>query len=75
MTRIGESEVTERARQALNGSPVRAMRGLKVDLSSSGLLISGTVSRYYHKQLAQELVLAVVRDVEIKNSVEVRSIA
>lgn len=75
VTRIDETEVTERARTALNTSPVRAMRGLKIERSPNGLLISGTVSKFYHKQLAQEIVLAVVRDIEIKNTVEVRSIA
>jgi len=35
------------------------------------LLISGNVSSYYHKQLAQELVRSVCKDSDVVNSIEV----
>jgi hypothetical protein len=35
------------------------------------LLISGCVSSYYHKQLAQEAVRAVAEELDVVNSIEV----
>jgi osmotically-inducible protein OsmY len=49
------------------------MRMLAVEVVEDALLLSGSVSSFYHKQMAQELVRTIVgRDVEVVNSIEVR---
>lgn len=65
-------EACSRAKTALAASPVQALRDLTVDTIEGGLLISGRVSSFYHKQLAQEVVRAVATWIEVTNSVEVR---
>jgi hypothetical protein len=63
-----------RAQTALRNSPVCELRDLRVDLRGGALVISGTVSSFYHKQLAQEVVRAVCKDceVELTNTIRVR---
>ena len=63
-----------RAQMALRNSPVCELRDLRVDLREGALVISGTVSSFYHKQLAQEVVRAVCKDceVELTNTIRVR---
>ncbi len=66
-------EVTEpRAQEALQASPVFALRELRVQQVGQSLLISGRVSSFYHKQLAQEVVRAVAGVCEVVNSIDVR---
>jgi len=59
---------------ALASSPICELRELCVEQHNGSLLISGVVSSFYHKQLAQEVVRAVCRDLEIElvNSIRVR---
>jgi osmotically-inducible protein OsmY len=61
--------VQPRASAALAASPVHELRELRVEPRNGSLLISGRVSSFYHKQLAQEAVRAVCREVEIVNAV------
>jgi len=63
-----------RAQAALRNSPVSELRKLRVDSCENGLVITGTVSSFYHKQLAQEVVRSVCRECEIdlNNSIRVR---
>jgi len=63
-----------RAQAALRNSPVNELRKLRVDSCENGLVITGTVSSFYHKQLAQEVVRSVCRECEIdlNNSIRVR---
>ena len=61
----------QRAQTALSTSPIYDLRDLHVERSGDQLLISGTVASFYHKQLAQEVVRAVVEDIEVINSVDV----
>ena len=61
-----------RAQRALDSSPIYDLHGLHVQRSGKILLISGSVSSYYHKQLVQEIVRAVVDGLEVVNSVDVR---
>ena len=60
------------AQQALAASPVFALRELQVEQQGGSLLIRGVVSSFYHKQLAQEVVLHAVEGVEVVNSIHVR---
>ncbi len=61
----------ERAQTALNSSPILVLRELHVQQAGQSLVISGRVDSFYHKQLAQEAIRAVCRDVELVNSVNV----
>jgi hypothetical protein len=54
-----------RAQMALRNSPVSELRALRVERREATLVISGTVSSFYHKQLAQEVVRAVCKDCEV----------
>lgn len=60
------------AQDALSASPIYELRDLLVEVIDDGLLISGTVDSFYHKQLAQEAVRAVVGQVPMVNRIEVR---
>jgi hypothetical protein len=64
-------DLPARARQALASSPVFGLRELSIDQRDGALLIDGVVSSYYHKQLAQELVLAIAGDSPVVNAVQV----
>lgn len=64
--------VEMRAQSALDSSPIYDLHDLHVECSGGGLVITGSVSSFYHKQLVQELVRAVVDGIEVVNSVDVR---
>jgi len=71
--------VGPRAQTALVNSPIFELRWLRVEAHAEGLLLQGSVSSFYHKQVAQELVRAVCRelscdedDIPVVNSVNVR---
>jgi hypothetical protein len=65
------AELYSVAQHALASSGVYALRELTVQPHNDGLLISGAVSSFYLKQLAQEVVRAVAGSVELVNSVRV----
>jgi hypothetical protein len=65
-------ELQPRAQAALTNSPVFELRGLQVKQRDDGLQISGCVSSFYHKQLAQEVVRSVCKGVEVLNSIRVK---
>ena len=65
------AELYSVAQQALAASGVYALRELTVEPHNDGLLISGAVSSFYLKQLAQEVVRGVAGAVEVVNSVRV----
>jgi len=67
-----DREVCSRAQTALSSSPVYGLRELVVEHTGEALVISGTVTSFYHKQLAQEIVLAIVGRGAVINQVEVR---
>jgi len=57
--------------QALRQSPIPALRMLEVEETESGVVISGKVSSYYLKQLAQETILPLLDHRELVNRVTV----
>jgi hypothetical protein len=71
MSTISISSVQPRAQTALANSPIYELRGLKVEHRDDALVISGAVSRFYHKQLAQEVVRSVCSSIEVINSIRV----
>lgn len=72
MAIVTSNDVQTRAQQALAASPVYALRDLLVEQQGDSLLLRGSVSSYYHKQLAQEVVRHAAAGVELVNSIAVR---
>jgi hypothetical protein len=64
-------EMQPRAMAALSESPFYELRNLQVDHHDEALLISGTVSSFYHKQLAQEVVRSVCQGIALINAIQV----
>ncbi|HYT94647.1 MAG TPA: BON domain-containing protein [Gemmataceae bacterium] len=60
-----------RAAQALKQSTHPALRKLSVEETDSALVITGRVSSYYLKQLAQETLMAVRGERQLVNHVSV----
>jgi osmotically-inducible protein OsmY len=63
--------VQPRAQAALSNSPFYELRELQVEQQDGTLLISGSVSSFYQKQLAQEVVRSVCAGIEVVNSIRV----
>ncbi len=59
------------ASQALRRSPLPALRKLSLEETDAVVVISGRVSSYYLKQLAQEAVMPVLGGRELRNRVAV----
>ncbi len=73
MGRVSLEDIRPRAQMALEKSPVHELRLLHVEACAQGLMISGSVSSFYHKQLAQEAVRAICEgiDIDLVNSIRV----
>ena len=72
MTRLSDgSDLQSRVQTALTESPLHSLRRLTVRHRNDDLLISGKVTCFYHKQMAQELVLALAGPIPVVNEVEV----
>jgi hypothetical protein len=77
MSQVSIGDVRPKAQTALASSPIFELRDLQVEQEKSSLLISGSVSSFYHKQLAQEVVRAICKEckeseVEVINSIRVQ---
>jgi len=68
------NEVQPRAQAALANSPFYELRDLKVKQHQHALLLTGSVSCYYHKQLAQEVVRSVCANAEVINTIRVEPV-
>jgi len=71
MTQTSTGDVQPRAQSALASSPIYELRDLQVEHRDDALLISGAVSSFYHKQLAQEVVRSVCEGIEVQNTIRV----
>ncbi len=60
------ANVQPQAQAALRNSSISELRGLGVEQCNGALVISGAVSSFYHKQLAQEVVWALCKDIEVE---------
>ena len=58
-----------RAEQVLQQSPIPALRRLSVEESDDEVVVSGCVSSYYLKQLAQETIMPILGARELRNRV------
>jgi hypothetical protein len=56
---------------ALRQSPIPALRKLSIEETDAAVVICGTVSSYYLKQLAQETIMPVLAGRELHNRVAV----
>jgi hypothetical protein len=63
--------VTQATRTLQNTHP--ALRHLCVESANEALIISGTVSCYYHKQLAQEALRLIRGDWQLVNHIQVHA--
>ncbi len=63
-----------RVQEALQSSSIYELRNLRVRQQGGSLILSGIVSSFYYKQLAQELVRAGCsgQDIDLINTVRVR---
>lgn len=74
MADVKVPEILSRVQTALADSPIYELRTVQVASAKNAFVLSGTVSSYYHKQLAQELVrtfcdrlgLRVINRIEVK---------
>jgi hypothetical protein len=57
-------DVQAKAQQALSSSLVYALRELLIERDGETLVITGEVSSFYHKQLAQEIVRHAIQHVD-----------
>jgi hypothetical protein len=71
MAAIAVDELQPRAQAALAKSPFYELRELQVEWRDDALRLSGCVSSFYHKQLAQEVVRSVCKETMVVNSVRV----
>lgn len=60
------ANIRPRAEAALKRSRIGELRGLRVEQNNGALIISGVVSSFYIKQLAQEAVRALCRDIQVE---------
>jgi hypothetical protein len=71
MATLASHEVQPRAQAALANSPFYELHELQVENREGALMISGAVSSFYHKQLAQEVVRSVCKEIEVINTINV----
>ena len=72
MAVVWAKDVRARAQEVLSGSPVYALRELRIERQGDTLVIQGLVSSFYHKQLAQEVIRTAAEGMEVVNSIRVR---
>jgi hypothetical protein len=64
-------DLFSKAQAALANSPFFELHDLIVEQRDGTLFISGKVSSFYHKQLAQEVVRSVCKGIGVTNSIKV----
>ncbi len=77
MSHLPVHDVAPHVQTVLCSSPISELRELRIEQRDGLLLIFGTVSSFYHKQLAQEAVRVICqecreRDLEVVNRISVR---
>lgn len=68
---ISPTHVVTQAAHSLKKSCHPALRRLSVESSESALIISGKVTSYYLKQMAQEAIMPVREGLQLVNNVDV----
>jgi hypothetical protein len=70
---MASTHVVSQAAHALRRSLHPALRHLRVETDDSALIISGRVSSYYLKQLAQETIMPVRGELQLVNRIAVET--
>jgi hypothetical protein len=68
---LSANDIQPRAQEALASSHFYELRELAVESREDVLVLSGSVSSFFHKQLAQEVVRSLCEDVELLNAIRV----
>lgn len=68
--KLGES-IEPLASSALRQSPISALHSLEVTETDDAIVLTGRVSSYYYKQLAQETVISIAGNREVVNNIRV----
>jgi hypothetical protein len=71
MATLVECEVQRRAQSVLRNSPIHALRDILVEREGELLVLSGMVSTFYHKQLAQEALRGLTSGLRLTNEINV----
>jgi len=66
-----ESEILQSAHERLHASSIYELKKVRCELHEGTLFLCGTVSSFYHKQLAQEAVKALAATTRIVNQLDV----
>lgn len=64
-------KIESNVRDAFEKSPIHGLRDLEVEQNGTSILISGKVSSFYQKQLAQEVVRNISPTIQVVNSIQV----
>ena len=72
MESLIDIDLREQVQQALDASAIFDLRSLQVEQQEDTLVLSGSVSRFYYKQLAQELAFGLCSDLQLVNTIRVR---
>ena len=68
---LSAHDVQPRVQEALASSHFYELRELAVESREDVLVLSGSVSSFFHKQLAQEVVRSLCEDIELLNAIRV----
>jgi hypothetical protein len=71
MATVLECEVQQRAQFTLRNSPIHALRDIQVERVGERLVLSGVVSTFYLKQLAQEALRGMTQGLRLSNEIAV----
>ena len=71
MANILVEDARMQAQLALSESPVFALREVQVEQAGDALHLTGKVSCFYHKQLAQEAIRAIHPLIPLVNAIDV----
>ena len=69
--RSGDAEKVQVFRDAIDNTRHRGLSGLRIKLADHSVLLSGTVSSYYLKQVAQESIRPYAIGLTIRNELKV----
>lgn len=71
MIDAGPSNLLVKIQKVLSDSPIWDLRQIRVEHIGDSLYLHGRVKTYYHKQLAQEIILRSSREISVVNQIDV----
>lgn len=73
MIDAGSTNLILKVRKVLSESPIWELRQLQVEQKGEAVYLHGRVRSFYHKQLAQEVILRATREVPLVNEINVEN--